>query len=143
MTPTRSGSLIPFLLLFTLVSGCDKDEPSKPQPDTTPPDPVTDLAAGSPTLGSMLLTWSAPADPKQHRVSGYEVRYAQSPVTERNWVYCRGVDDEPTPRSPGAQQSMTVYLPYSGTQYWFGIKSRDGAGNVSEVSNSPSGWTNE
>ena len=56
-------------------------------PDTTPPAAVTNLAASSPTVNSITLTWTAPGDDgTTGTATEYDVRYATAAITEANWA---------------------------------------------------------
>lgn len=142
--PKRLSSFWMMLCLCFVLTGCDKDEENLgPTADTMSPGAVSTLSVGSPTYGTLMLWWTAPGDLGCGRASKYDIRWAQTSVTDRNWVMCIKVDGEPTPGVPGARDSVLVHLPYDGTQYYFGLVSVDCVGNESKISNSPSGRTNE
>src|SRR5690606_18118712 len=57
------------------------------EPDTIPPDPITDLAVADPTSNSLTLTWTVPNDTSMNGVTGYDIRYSTSPITDTTAFY--------------------------------------------------------
>jgi hypothetical protein len=94
---------------------------------------VTDLAAGSATVNSAVLTWTAPAG-----AAAYDVRYALEPITEANWdngLVVRRASGEPVPGPAGTGETMTVKgLPH-GSVVYFALRTVDADGDVSPLSN--------
>ena len=124
--------------------------------DTTPPTPITDLRVSSPAKAPQLhvvLTWSAPGDVSSGAGSGpatrYDIRYSGTPIlNDAGFSAARSVTGTgtrsgalPTPAAPGAVQSTEVIGLSQNRTYFFAVKSIDGAGNVSSLSNLPSGAT--
>lgn len=115
--------------------------------DINPPAPVDDLEPGGVTSQSVNLRWSAPPDNTGEAVS-YELRYSTSPITEETWEDATIFPDPPDPRTPGSREVITVYGLRPETLYYFGIRSVDGSGNLSPLSNviaittsaPPEGW---
>ena len=106
-------------------------------PQDDPPTTVTDLAAGSPTLNSITLTWHAPSDDHGtgNKAASYDVRYSTAAIDDTNWASATQATGEPTPSSPGAPESFTVTGLTPATTYYFAVKSADLAGNISALSN--------
>jgi hypothetical protein len=108
--------------------------------DSLPPATVSDLGAISGVYqGEIDLTWTAPGDDGTTGTArSYTVRLNSSPITSFNWGTSTDVTGEPTPATAGTLQSMTVVGLNPGQTYYFAIRTKDDAGNESDVSNSPS-----
>ena len=105
-------------------------------PDVTPPDTITNLAAGSPTTNSISVTWSSPFDDDTSGVAAsFDLRYANSPITEANFSTATQVSGEPSPSTPGTAHQITVPNLTEDTPYFFAVRSTDVAGNISLISN--------
>jgi hypothetical protein len=111
-------------------------------PDLDPPAAITNLAASAgPSIGSVNLTWSAPAEDVSlgtGTVASYLVRYSLSPIDAGNWnlasVVTTGI---PTPGAPGAPQQMTVTGLVPGVTYYFAVRAQDDEPNLADISNAP------
>jgi hypothetical protein len=106
--------------------------------DYTPnavPSAITDLAAGAADWYKVDLTWTAPSDVPPGPVNHYEVRYSTSTITEGNWSSATLASNPPTPGNPGTQEAFTVTGLSANTTYYFAVKSFDGTGLVSGLSN--------
>lgn len=112
-------------------------------PDTTPPAAITDLAAGTPAIHSLTLTWTAPGDDGATGTAvSYDVRYSQAPiVTDADFDLALSAGVPPHPLVAGSVQSMVVYGLSEATQYWFAIKTMDEVPNTSGLSNIATAWT--
>ena len=102
--------------------------------DTTPPAAVTDLTVGV-GVTTAVPTWTNTGDDGTvGNASSYEVRYSTSPITEANWnsraVFCSG-----TPLSSGTPQCCSGVTLSSGTTYYFAVRLKDDAHNISPLSN--------
>jgi chitodextrinase len=108
-----------------------------PPPDTLAPEAVGDLRllASGPTWAR--LAWTAPADSGGSGLAAYEIRWMASsePIGEDTWAQAQPVADPPTPGSPGATDSLRLDGLAPETSYAMALRTRDGAGNVSAVSN--------
>jgi chitodextrinase len=105
-------------------------------PDTTPPNAVINLSAGSITTTSATLSWSAPADlPGGGTVASYDIRYSTAPITELNFGSATVVTGEPTPAVPGTTQTYVLAGLNFSTQYYVALRSQDSQGNASLISN--------
>jgi chitodextrinase len=105
--------------------------------DLTPPAGITTLATTGQTTTQVMLRWTAPADDNGTggKVASYDVRYSTTAIDAGNWASAVQASGEPTPANPGLQESFTVsgFLP--STTYYFAVKSSDGSGNTSALSN--------
>ena len=113
--------------------------------DTTPPATITDLTATTGAdFGEVDLTWTAPGDDGDiGTASQYIIKYSTSAITEANWSSAIDTSGEPTPQPAGTSQSFTVTGLTGGETYYFAIKARDNADNISDISNSPSAVAKE
>jgi len=110
--------------------------------DSTAPAAVADLAAGSPTVNSIDLTWTAPGDDGgTGTASSYDVRYSTSVIDAGNWASATQATGEPTPSVAGSAEGMTVSGLSDDTTYYFAIKTSDEVPNESDLSNVPSATT--
>lgn len=88
---------------------------------------------------SLRLVWTAPADvPDGGRVAAYDARMALGPITEANFATALELPTS-VPHAPGERETLVVHGLVAGRTYWFAIRSRDGAGNWSALSNLVSG----
>lgn len=111
-------------------------------PDSTVPDPITDLSAGSPTSNSLTLQWTVPYDSSMNGVTGYDIRYSTSAITDSTSFYnATQLPYNAIPDTAGAIESYLVEGLDFATPYYFSIKSRDVWSNWSDLSNSAIGTT--
>lgn len=111
-------------------------------PDSTVPDPITDLSAGSPTSNSLTLQWTVPYDSSMNGVTGYNIRYSTSAITDSTSFYnATQLPYNAIPDTAGAIESYLVEGLDFATPYYFSIKSRDVWSNWSDLSNSAIGTT--
>jgi len=110
-------------------------------PDTLPPDPIDDLVATASSQASVRLAWTAPGDAEDGLVSAYDVRYAESVITDETWDAATVVVDPPVPGEPDADESLTVEGLSSETTYHFAIRSADSVPNWSVLSSLASATT--
>ena len=114
--------------------------------DVVAPDDVTDLATGTVTSSSVVLSWTAPGDDASTgTATTYDVRYSTSPIiTGGDWDAAAPASGEPSPQIAGSSESFTVTgLPSNSTTYYFALKTSDEASNESAISNLPSGTTGD
>jgi hypothetical protein len=113
-------------------------------PDTTPPEAVSDLSTINSTAYSIDLTWTAPGDDgNEGTASLYDIRYSTSSITDENWNYATFCNSEPPPAPVNSGESFTVTGLSPTTYYYFALKTADEALNWSALSNNTSGTTNE
>lgn len=104
--------------------------------DVTPPSTVTDLTVFEIAETSISLTWTAPGDDGMTgSASAYDLRYGIQPITENAWQNATEVEPSPEPSAPGTAEHFDVLGLETGRQYYFGIRTRDDAGNLSDLSN--------
>ena len=110
--------------------------------DTTPPAKISDLAAGTDTDTSIILTWTAPGDDGSTGTAAqYDIRYSMAPITSDNWGSATAVTGEPTPAAAGSTESFTVAGLQPDTPYYFAIETADEVPNWSALSNVPTAST--
>jgi subtilisin family serine protease len=111
-------------------------------PDTVAPDAITDLSTGSPTSNSLMLQWTVPNDTSLNGVTGYDIRYSTSPITDTTSFYAATQIPFPgTPDSTGNTETLIIEGLNFSTTYHFAIRSRDVWSNWSALSNPASGTT--
>ena len=112
--------------------------------DTTPPGPVTDLAAGEAGFGSIGLTWTAVGDDGggtgacagAGRASAYDIRYSTTLIeTDGDFEAALQADGEPTPLPCGGAEFLFLCDLEPGVTYYVAMKVEDEAGNASALSN--------
>ena len=99
--------------------------------DTIPPSKITDLSAHSGTSRNTIdLSWTAPG------ADEYIVRYAtSSEITTSTWPTAINIDNEPIPALASSTENLTVGDLEAGQTYYWAIRSKDKADNLSEISN--------
>ena len=102
--------------------------------DFLAPDPVTDLAAETPTTNGVWLDWTATPD-NRGEVDEYDLRYSQSPITPENWEDATQVAEPPDPKQPGDTQQFYISGLQFNQEYYFAMKVIDRQNNVSDLSN--------
>jgi hypothetical protein len=110
--------------------------------DTTAPSAITNLAVATTTASLATLTWNAPGDDLTVGTStSYDLRYATSSISDSTWTSLTQATGESAPKIAGSSETMTVSGLSSSTLYYFAIKSKDEAGNESNLSNVANGTT--
>lgn len=110
--------------------------------DLTAPATVTDLAVTGTTGTSMSIRWTAPGDDgTSGTASSYDVRYSTSAITSSNWGSASQATGEPAPAAAGTQQTFTINGLTPSRTYYVAIRATDSSGNVSALSNVPTGTT--
>jgi hypothetical protein len=111
-------------------------------PDTTAPSQITNLSTSNLAQNSITLNWTAPGDDgTTGKATSYDVRYSTASITSSNWTSATLASGEPTPSTSGTAQSFAATGLTANTTYYFAIKATDDAGNISTLSNVPSGKT--
>jgi len=113
--------------------------------DRIAPAAITDLATTG-TVGScsVQLIWTASGDDgSAGQASSYDVRYSKSPITtDVQFSSATQATGEPAPSPAGTAEYFTVTGIESNTTYYFAVKTRDEALNISDLSTpTPSGKT--
>lgn len=139
---SRPRSFALYLMMVTLgvlIIGCGEKSSEPVDTDTTPPATVADLRVESIGCDNVSLAWTAPGDDgTSGKATSYDVRYSTGAITGANWASATPCDGEPTPRTAGQTDSLTVTGLTSGTTYHFALVARDDGGNDSDVSNDAS-----
>ena len=96
---------------------------------TPPPTAVTDLRLVDVVVGSNLagvLRWTPPTG-----ATSITLRYSGAPITAANWPSAMLLTDS----LPGNANSFLATVPYDGSKLYFALKSRNGEGVGSGLSN--------
>lgn len=110
--------------------------------DTVAPGAVNDLAVQNITASSITLSWTAPGDDgASGTAASYVIRYATTTITAANWLSFTIFSGAPVPLLGGTSQSVTLTGLTPGRTYYFAMKSKDEAGNESDLSNIASATT--
>lgn len=111
-------------------------------PDSTKPDPIVDLAVLDPTSSSLRLQWTVPFDSSMNGVTGYDIRYSTTPITDTTaFNNAMPLTFVGQPDTTGATESFDVDGLNFSTTYYFAIICKDVWGNKSNLSNPASGAT--
>lgn len=116
-----------------------------PRTDGAPPTAVKDLTAAPFGKGKVLLTWTAPGDDGSGggKAKRYQVKYAEVMIAEDareaqgdslSFWAATNAKSEPEPRKPGSRERFEI-SGLSPGRYYFALKTRDDADNLSEISN--------
>jgi PKD repeat protein len=104
--------------------------------------PITDLSVSGTTQNSVSLAWTVPGDPLlTQKPTAYEIRYANSPLTDTAWATAIQVPNQLTVGNIGQAQSFTITGLSAASTYYFAIRTVDGLGNTSGLSNVVSATT--
>lgn len=104
--------------------------------DVDPPSRISDLAAENIQLNTALLSWTAPGDDGNlGNAEKYVIRYSSNNITAENWNSCFEYTNTLIPLPSGNNEELVLEDLYPNTEYYFGVKSMDNAGNYSEISN--------
>jgi subtilisin family serine protease len=105
-------------------------------PDHLPPVGVTDLAADSIGTAGVRLTWTAPGDDGGiGRASAYDLRRATFRLDLTSFGSGDSLGDAPEPARSGRGERYLAGGLASDVTYFFALRARDDAGNVSDLSN--------
>lgn len=133
----KDSGLIDFSLLL---NGNHSVSISYGQMDTIKPGSINDVSAiTGEQSGTVILTWTATGDDGDTgKASSYIIRYFTTAIDSNNWDSAFDVDGEPSPQSAGNRETFTITGLSPGQTYYFAVRALDEAGNISDVSNSPS-----
>lgn len=122
------------VLAFALVT-CSKDSPTD-SADTTAPGAIVNLTILGTVDTTAILAWTAPGDDGYEGTATlYDIRYATDSLVLKNWTNARSYPDPPEPMSAGSSQQHEIGGLSLDSSYYFGIKSADDVGNISDLSN--------
>ncbi len=104
---------------------------------------MTILAAGlvhahaaSGVTTSVKLRWTTPGnDGMTGLAAAYDIRYSTAPITPANFASAPAAKGVQAPGTPGTRDSFTVTNLWTGTGYYFAMRTRDAAYNWSAISN--------
>jgi len=108
-----------------------------------PPGSVIDLSISSSGIDSLSIAWTAPGGPESSSgpLQSYDIRYSTWPITYANWDNAEQATGVPSPQAPGTQEAFVVGSLIPSTKYWVALRSKDGTGLVSGISNVASSTT--
>lgn len=114
---------------------------SEPQ-DVISPAVISDLTAETgDEEGEILLSWTASGDDgNEGRATEYIIKRSQKEIIESDWDLSAEVSNEIIPQEAGSKENLAVSGLTPGVTYFFAIKSKDDADNLSGISNSTSAW---
>ena len=132
------------LLLGATLLGCSDPEGAL-EPGVSIPSTTTDLTASITTPSSITLVWSSPVVASTTEKT-YDLRMSTSEITRENWLSAVPIETLLEPKPPGASESIVVTGLEFYTIYYFALKTVDGNGEASDVSNivaqrTTTGWT--
>lgn len=125
--------------LHDLVAGEDIIILEGEHQDQSQPSTINTLAISHRDERVISLSWLAPSDDELYKVSSYEIRMNFFEITEDNWNQSILINQNKIPADPGQIEEFIVDGLRRNTVYYFAIRSRDEAGNLSSLSNNISG----
>jgi hypothetical protein len=136
---TRSISVLLYLVMlavaFVGIVGCSDDATPTGVTNKTPPGSVATLAVTI-DQNTIVLTWLAPGDDDTSgKASAYDVRYSSSTINPSNWDNTTQIAGEPSPKTAGNAERFVVPNLPPDASYYFCLKTKDSAGNISSLSN--------
>jgi hypothetical protein len=138
--------LVMLVAAVLLLTFCGEETPQAPVdddpggggetgPDTIPPSAIENLILRYTTQQSVSLVWDAPGDDgDEGTASEYDIRFSPDSLNEDGWDAATQFDGEPAPKPAGDPETVRITGLLSLTTYFFGIKTRDEAGNESDLS---------
>ncbi|HYD35408.1 MAG TPA: lamin tail domain-containing protein [Vitreimonas sp.] len=124
--------------------------------DNAAPAAIANLDVTDDSNGDFTLTWVAPTDANPYnldKAAEYDIRYAtnQGDLTAANWdslpqATIKNIDGLPgggtrAPLMSGSTEVYSVHVNGSSSEYWFAVRSRDRARNLSDLSEVSSSGT--
>lgn len=103
--------------------------------DTSAPLAVSDLTTSNMEINGVTLNWTAPFDLPFGNTSAYDIRYSTNPITLGNWDGANQVVTEPVPAPGNSSQKYMITGLSPATTYYFALRSKDAASNLSGLSN--------
>ncbi|HEX7880002.1 MAG TPA: fibronectin type III domain-containing protein, partial [Candidatus Eisenbacteria bacterium] len=121
------------LLLTTLIAiGCDSDS----NPDVEAPGAVDDLLVVARGDTAAFLTWTARGDDgNDGRAAAYDIRYSLENLTATSFDSAIAILSPPMPGMSGDPDSVVIAGLLPDRTYFFGLRSTDEVGNLSDLSN--------
>lgn len=96
---------------------------------------IVDLSVSGTSQNSVTVAWTAPGGLTYRTPTQYDLRYADSAMTEGNWGTTTPAQGEPVPGAVGTPQSFTITGLNPGSTYYVALKTSDASGNTSWLSN--------
>ena len=117
--------------------------PGTASTDVIAPSSISNLAVGTITASSIVLSWTSPGDDATiGTAANYDIRYSTSIIANNtDFTNATQAIGEPTPLIAGSIQNFTVTGLTASTQYYFAIKTSDEVPNTSALSNIPNAST--
>lgn len=113
--------------------------PPLDEPDTDPPAPIEDLAAGDLAPTSLTLAWTAPGDDADEGTADHYLarqRVGGAIETEAQWAAADPLDAPlPAPAPAGSPEELAVGELAPETTYGFAVRAVDEAGNLGGLPN--------
>lgn len=144
------GSLVPSHTYYVRLKTRDEAEnwsvesnEAGAAPDNVRPAAVTDLVTASATTTSLTLRWTASGDDSlSGTATSYDIRRSASAInSEAQFAAATPVAYAGTPHAPGQPDSVVVTALPLDSSFFFRLKVRDDAGNLSALSNLATGTT--
>lgn len=143
------GSLSPSTTYFFAIKSADAAMPpnisalsaiasaTTDAPDTSPPAPVTDLAATAIDANQLTLAWTASGDDgTTGSATAYDIRYSTDPITgDVSFAGATAVEQSLAPKPAGQAESLVVPGLTAATRYYFALKVADEVPNTATLSN--------
>ena len=103
--------------------------------DLLPPSNISDLDGEATGSSSARLRWTAPVDANTGRVAGYEMAVGTDSGEVAIWGAVEKIQIPGMPQPPGSGENYQHQTLDAGTSYFFAVRSHDGLGNSSQISN--------
>ncbi|MFC2140576.1 S8 family serine peptidase, partial [Candidatus Auribacterota bacterium] len=101
-------------------------------PDEIAPGKISDVKVDETTFSSATLSWTATGDDDTTgTASFYDIRYAETEITESNFESATQVMGVPGPKESGSLEQLKVVGLKEDTLYYFALKVYDNGGNSS------------
>ncbi|MCP4604429.1 MAG: S8 family serine peptidase, partial [Proteobacteria bacterium] len=107
-----------------------------------PPKTITDLEVADFNAASITLNWTAPED-DAGETHEYILKKSLERITINNWDEAEVIEDIPNPKSQGEEETYVVSGLDGATKYYFALRSKDSAGNMSGLSNNAAATTTD
>ncbi|MFH1700169.1 MAG: hypothetical protein ABIE07_06240 [Candidatus Zixiibacteriota bacterium] len=141
----RFALMILSMAYIMVLLACSENKEPSPAPiimDVTAPAKVSNFNVDSVNLGTAWMSWTASGDDGSVGTSTvYDLRYAKNSVNLVNdWNNANVATGLPAPRISGSNESYTMTGLPSDIVYYFAIKARDDAANISMISDIDSAY---
>ncbi len=104
--------------------------------DAIKPAAITDLSADSVSSYAVRIVWTATGNDSIFGTAlGYDIRYSETNLLEKNWNDAMQVEPVPDPLEAGTLQKLLIHGLSPEKTYYIGIKAYDQEPNYSNLSN--------